>query len=334
MREIKLASVSLAALAIVSLSLTKPLPFAHTQKTGDRDGVGSAIKYPETKKVDVVDDYFGTKVRDSYRWLEDNDSPEVARWVESQNKVTFTYLERIPYRAQVKDRLMKLFNYPKFGAPARRGEWFIFSKNDGLQNQAVYYIEKGLDGTPDVVLDPNKFSAGGTSRLGAFSWSPKGKYILYGVSQGGSDWNDLYVLDVATSKPLADHLTWIKNGGGSWLGEDGFFYSRYPAPEKGRELYTKNEFQTVYYHKIGTPQTDDQLIYEDKENPQRFHNVRVTEDQRFAILNVSERGKGKDGNAFYLRDLSKGEKTFASIVSEITNDRYNVIDDLNGKLLI
>lgn len=334
MKEIKFASVSLAALAIVSLSLTTPLPFAHAQKTGDHDGVGSAIKYPETKKVDVVDDYFGTKVRDSYRWLEDNDSPEVARWVESQNKVTFTYLERIPYRAQVKDRLMKLFNYPKFGAPARRGEWFIFSKNDGLQNQAVYYIEKGLDGTPDVVLDPNKFSAGGTSRLGAFSWSPKGKYILYGVSQGGSDWNDLYVLDVATRKPLADHLTWIKNGGGSWLGEDGFFYSRYPAPEKGRELYTKNEFQTVYYHKIGTLQSDDQLIYEDKENPQRFHNVRVTEDQRFAILNVSERGKGKDGNAVYFRDLSKGEKTFAPIVSEITNDRYNVIDDLNGKLLI
>ena len=334
MKEIKFASLSLAALAIVSLSLTTPLPFAHAQKTGDHDGVGSAIKYPETKKVDVVDDYFGTKVRDSYRWLEDNDSPEVARWVESQNKVTFTYLERIPYRAQVKDRLMKLFNYPKFGAPARRGEWFIFSKNDGLQNQAVYYIEKGLDGTPDVVLDPNKFSAGGTSRLGAFSWSPKGKYILYGISQSGSDWNDLYVLDVATRKPLADHLTWIKNGGGSWLGEDGFFYSRYPAPEKGRELYTKNEFQTVYYHKIGTLQSDDQLIYEDKENPQRFHNVRVTEDQRFAILNVSERGKGKDGNAVYFRDLSKGEKTFAPIVSEITNDRYNVIDDLNGKLLI
>ena len=292
------------------------------------------FNYPDTRKSGQTDDYFGTKVADPYRWLEDNESAETVSWIDAENKVTFDYLDKIPYRNAVKDRLTKLLNYPKFTAPSRRGDWFAFSKNDGLQNQSVYYIQKGMDGTPELLLDPNKFAADGTSRLGAFSWSPKGKYVLYGVSQGGSDWNDLYVLDVATKKPMTDHLQWIKNGGGSWLGDEGFYYSRYPAPEKGRELYTKNEFQTVYYHKLGTPQSEDELIYEDKANPQRFQSVSVSEDDRFAILNISERGKGKNGNALSFRDLSKGEKTFTPIVSEITNDLYNIIDNVGGKFLI
>jgi len=334
MQKMKLWFALFAALALAAFCLSTPFRNVDAQRNGEGGGGGGPIKYPETKKVDVVDDYFGTKVPDPYRWLEDNESPEVAAWVEAQNKVTFAYLEQIPYRDALKNRLMKLYNYPKFGSPSRRGEWFIFSKNDGLQNQSVYYIQKGLEGSPEVVLDPNKFSADGTSRLGAFSWSPKGKYILYGVSQGGSDWNDLQVLDVATKQPLSDHLTWIKNGGGSWLGEDGFFYSRYPEPEKGRELYTKNEFQSVWYHKIGTPQQEDELVYEDKEHPQRFQGVGVTEDQRFALLSVSERGQGKDGNALFFRDLSKNEKTFTPIVAEITNDSYGVLDDVDGKFLI
>src|SRR5437588_14828 len=334
MKNTKRAFMLLATLAFAALSLSIPARLVQAQRNGGGGG-NSPITYPATKKVDVVDDYFGTKVADPYRWLEDNDSPEVAAWVEAQNKVTFGYLDQISYRAQLKDRLMKLFNYAKFGSPQRRGDQFMSWKNDGLQNQNVYYIQKGLDGTPELLLDPNKFSADGTSRLGAGpSWSPKGKYILYGISQGGSDWNDLYVMDVATKQPLNDHLKWIKNGGGSWRGDEGFFYSRYPEPEKGRELYSKNEFQSVWYHKIGTPQTDDELIYEDKANPQRFQNVNVTEDGRFAFLYVSERGKGKDGNALYFRDLSKGDKTFTPIVSEITNDGYSVRDDINEKFLI
>lgn len=292
------------------------------------------FKYPKTRKSDQSDNYFGTKVADPYRWLENTDAPEVADWVEAENKVTFAYLDQIPYRAAVKDRLTKLLNYPKIGAPTRRGEWFLFSKNDGLQNQSVYYIQKSLNGTPELLLDPNKFTADGTSRLGAFSWSPNGKYIIYGVSQGGSDWNDLYVLDVATKKPLTDHLQWIKNGGGSWLGEEGFYYSRYPAPEKGKELVTKNEFQAIYYHKLGTSQSEDELIYEDKQHAQRFQSVEVTDDQKYAILTVSERGKGLKGNALFFRDLSKGEKTFTPIVAEIGDDNYGIIDSLNGKFLI
>lgn len=295
---------------------------------------GPRLVYPETKRGDVVDDYFGTKVPDPYRWLEDDKSAEVEAWVEAENKVTFSHLDQIPYRTQVKDRLTKLYNYPKFTAPRRRGEWFFFSKNDGLQNQSVQYRQKGLTGAPELLLDPNKFAADGTSRLGAFALSHTGKYVLYGISKGGSDWNDLYVLDVATKQALPDHLEWIKNGGGSWLGDEGFFYSRYPATEKGKELTTKNEFQAVYYHRLGQPQSADELVYEDKEHSQRFQSVGVTEDQRFAILSISERGKGKNGNAVHFRDVAKNDKTFTPIVTEITNDRYSVIDSLGGKFLI
>jgi prolyl oligopeptidase len=327
-----LSVLSLFLIALLSLSLTLPSRFVNAQKMGD-GGVGK-LTYPVTKKVDQVDDYFGTKVADPYRWLENNDSQEVADWVAAENKVTYQYLDQIPYRKALFNRLSQLYNYPKYSSPSRRGEWFVFSKNDGLQNQSVFYIQKGLDGTPEELLDPNRFSKDGTSRLGAFSWSPNGKYVLYGVSQGGSDWTDLYVLDVATKKPLADHIQWVKNGGGSWLGEDGFFYSRYPEPEKGHELYTKNEFQKVYYHKLGTPQSDDQLIYEDNANPQRFQGVGVTEDERYAILNVSERGKGNNGNAVYFRNLKTDTKTFTPIVSDITNDSYSVIDNIGDKFLI
>lgn len=296
----------------------------------------SRLTYPETKRGDQIDDYFGVKVADPYRWLENNDSKEVADWVEAENKVTFSYLDQIPYRKTIAERLTKLYNYPKIGAPSRRGEWFLFAKNNGLQNQSVYYIQKGLNGTPEELLDPNKFSTDGTSRLGAFSWSEKGKYIVYGISKGGSDWNDLYVLDVATKKPLDDHLTWIKNGGGSWLGDEGFFYSRYPAPEKGHELYTKNEYQSVWYHKLGTPQSADDLVYEDKDkdHAQRFHSVGVTEDQKYAILYISERGKGLKGNAIFYHDLAKDDRSWKPIVADITNDSYGVIDSFNGKFLI
>ncbi|HYX27435.1 MAG TPA: prolyl oligopeptidase family serine peptidase [Pyrinomonadaceae bacterium] len=334
MTKTKLSLALIAALSIAALTISTPLRGVQAQRNGDGGG-GAPLKYPETKKGEVVDDFFGTKVPDPYRWLEDNDSPEVAAWVEAQNKVTFAYLDQIPYRAQLKDRLMKLYNYPKYSSPIRRGDQFMSSKNDGLQNQSVWYIQKGLNGAPELLLDPNKFSADGTSRLGgAPSWSPNGKYLLYSISQGGSDWNDLYVMEVATRKPLDDHLKWIKNGGGSWKGEEGFFYSRYPEPEKGRELYSKNEFQSVWYHKLGTAQSEDQLIYEDKANPQRFQSVNVTDDGRYAFLYISERGKGKDGNALLFRDLSKSDKTFTPIISDIGNDGYRVIDDVNGTFLI
>ncbi len=298
--------------------------------TTNRD---AKITYPESKKVEVVEDFFGTKVVDPYRWLEDETSPEVKAWVDAQNKLTFEYLDKIPYREKLKARLTELFNYPRISAPFRRGDTYFFTKNNGLQNQSVYYIQKGVNGTPEVFLDPNKFSADGTSTLSAFSLSKDGKYLAYGMSTGGSDWVEIQVMEVATRKVLSDHLKWMKNSGVSWLG-DGFFYSRYPEPEKGRELSFKNEYQTVYFHKVGTSQADDTLVYEDRENPQRFQGVGTTEDERFAILNISERGKGKRGNAIFYKDLSAGDKNFSPIVAEIGNDSFNVIDNVGDKFLV
>ena len=289
--------------------------------------------YPVTRKVDHVDTYHGTRVPDPYRWLEDDNSPETAKWVEAQNRVTFGYLEKIPYRTQLKARLKKLYDYPKYSAPSRKGGLFFFNKNEGTQNQSVLYVQKGLDGQPEVLLDPNQWSTDGTTRLTLFSPSKDAKYAAYGVSRGGSDWQEYNVLNLATKKPLADKLAWIKVSGVAWHGH-GFFYSRYPAPEKGHELSSRNENHQVYYHRIGTAQSDDELVYEDAANPQRFHGVGTTEDERFAVLSVSERGKGKKGNALFVRDLSKGEKTFSPLIGVIGDDSFDVVDNVGDKLLV
>jgi prolyl oligopeptidase len=216
--------------------------------------------YPQTRKTDHVDTYHGTSVPDPYRWLEDDNSPETAQWVEAENKVTFAYLEKIPYRAELKKRLETLYNYPKYGAPSRKGEYFFFTKNDGLQNQSVLYVQKGLAGAPEVLIDPNTWSADGTVRLTAFALSKDGKYAAYGVSRSGSDWQEFNVMEIATKKTLPDKLEWVKVSGASWRG-DGFFYSRYPAPAKGRELSSANENHQVYYHKVGTAQSADALVF-------------------------------------------------------------------------
>lgn len=314
---------------VLSLAALAPL----LTRADDTKNTKSKIAYPETKKVDVVDDYFGTKVPDPYRWLEDETSPETKAWVDQQNQLTFSYLDKIPYREKLKARLTELYNYPRISAPFRRGDTYFFTKNDGLQNQSVFYIQKGVNGTPEVFLDPNKFSTDGTSVLSAFSLSKDGKYLAYGISQGGSDWVTLSVMEVASRNKLSDEVKWIKAGGVSWQG-DGFYYSRYPEPEKGRELTTKNEFHTVYFHKVGTPQSEDVLIYEDKDHPQRFHNVDTTEDERFALLSISERGKGKKGNSVFYKDLSKDQSKFMPIVGEIGDDTYSVIDNVGDKLLV
>jgi prolyl oligopeptidase len=290
-------------------------------------------KYPETRKVEQVDTYHGVKVADPYRWLEDDRSEETAQWVKVEDKITFSYLDKIPYRAQVMKRLEQLFNYPRYTAPFRRSESYFFFKNDGLQNQNVLYVQKELEGTPELLLDPNKFSADGTSRLLAIDISKDGEYCAYGVSTGGSDWEEAHVMEVATRKVLSDDLKWLKFTGLAWAGK-GFFYSRFDEPAAGHELTTKNENEKIYYHRLGTPQSADELIYEDKANPERLFNVGTTEDERFAILDISESSKGKKGNAVFYRDLSKGEKTFTPIVAEISDDTFQVIDNVGGKFLI
>ena len=202
------------------------------------------LHYPATKKTDVVDDYNGVKVADPYRWLEDDKSDETKAWVQEENKVTNAYFDKIPYRSQWLARLEELNNYPRYTAPSRTNEYYYFSKNDGLQNQNVIYRQKGLNGTPELVLDPNKFSADGTTGLATFSLSKDGHYGVIGKSIGGSDWRTFFVMDMTTLKYLADSLAWVKVSGASWQG-DGFYYSRYPTPEKGKELSTKNENHQV-----------------------------------------------------------------------------------------
>jgi len=310
-------TVALFALAIPQLATTAQQP----------------IQYPKTRTVDHVDTYHGTEVADPYRWLEDLSSTETVKWVDEQNKVTFGYLEKIPFRTKLKARLTQLDNFPKYFPPVRRGEYFFFSKNDGLQNQNVRYIQKGLDGKPEILIDPNKFSEDGTTRLGAFELSKDGKYVAYGVSRGGSDWQEYHVMEVASRKVLPDTLQWVKVSGIAWQG-DGFYYSRYPEPAKGQELSTKNENHQVYFHKIGAPQSQDELVYQDPAHPQRFHRVSTTEDERFAILSVSDRGAGRRGDSLFYRDAKSGDKNFKPLIAEITDDSFSVIDNIGDKFLI
>ena len=289
------------------------------------------LEYPQTRKADHVDKYHGVSVADPYRWLEDDNSAETAEWVKAQNKVTFGYLDKIPFREAMRDRVVKLNDYEKYSAPSRKGPYFFFRKNDGLQNQSVLYIQKGLTGAPEVLIDPNAW--GETVALSTFVPSKDAKYAVYGVSKSGSDWQEYKVMELATKRILPDTLEWVKVSGAAWHG-DGFYYSRYPAPEKGKEKASINENHQVYFHRLGTPQSEDTLVYQDAGNPQRFHFVGTTDDERFAILSVSERGKGKDGNALFVRDLVNGDREFKPLIAAITDDGYGVVDNVGDKLLI
>jgi prolyl oligopeptidase len=294
------------------------------------------LQYPKTRKVDHADVYHGTTVADPYRWLEDDTSKETEAWVAEQNKLTFGFLDKIPFRQQVLSRLENIYNYPKYSAPTRKGTYTFFSKNDGLQNQSVLYVQEDGKSAPEVFFDPNTLSTDGTVKLAqsALSNVKPGKplYWAYGLSQGGSDWSELYVMTVKDKKKLTDHIKWVKVSGIAWQG-DGFYYSRYPAPSNEKSLASKNENHQVWYHTIGTEQSADKLVYEDPKNPQRFHLASVTDDERFVILYISDRGKGKDGNALYVLDNAKKETSFKPVVTGFDDD-FTVIDNVDDKLLV
>ena len=292
--------------------------------------VMAQLNYPVTRTADQKDNYHGTSVEDPYRWLEDDRSAETAEWVKQQNQLTFSYLDKIPYREGIKKRLEKIYNYAKYSAPSRKGEWYYFYKNDGLQNQSVLYRQKGLNGAPEVVLDPNKLSKDATTRLAQFTLSKDGKYAAYALSKGGSDWQDIFIMDVDSKQNLADKIEWVKVSGIAWQG-NGFYYSRYPKPD-GSALAAKNENHQVFYHKIGTTQDADELVFEDKANLQRFHTLSTTEDEQFAMLYVSDRGKGKDGNALFYKE--SGAKSFKPVVAEVSDFSYSVIENVGKTLLI
>ncbi len=287
------------------------------------------INYPETLKTDTVDVYFGTEVADPYRWLEDDNSAETAAWVTAQNEVTDAYLAKIPYRDQIRERLTALWNYPRYGVPFKKGGYYFFFKNDGIQNQSVLYIQDSLKGEARVFLDPNKLSADGTTSLGTYSVSKDGKYFAYAISKAGSDWNEIYVMETATGKQLTDKLEWVKFSGISWR-ENGFYYGRYDKPADGGALSSKNEYKKVYYHNIGDPQDKDVLIYENRNYPLRGYEVAATEDGRFLVLYETE---STSGNALYVKDLSKPKADFVKIADGFRFD-YSFISNQDEKFYL
>ena len=295
----------------------------------------SMLNYPPARRDPQPDTYFGTQVPDPYRWLEQLDSPETKAWVAAENEVTFDYLGRIPFRNKLRDRLTQLWNYERYGVPEQEGNQLIFSKNDGLQNQAVVYT-LGL-GQPieqaQLLLDPNKFSADGTTALAGLHFSNDHRYLAYATSGGGSDWQKVHLLDMQTRQPLPDELDWVKVSGVAWAGR-GFYYSAYDAPKVGENsLAGKNEYHKVYYHALGTPQSADQLVYENKAMALGFRTAGVTEDERFLFLNLTD-GKS-DGNQVLVRDLKdpKQAKTWATMQGSYEFDT-SVIGNVGGELLV
>jgi prolyl oligopeptidase len=295
--------------------------------TANTFGQKSKLTYPITKKDNTVDTYFGVKVADPYRWLENDTTKETAAWVKAQNKVTSSYLEKIPFKNKLKERLTNLTNYEKIGAPFKKNGKYYFYKNDGLQNQSVLYVQNTLDSEPEVFLDPNKLSEDGTVALTGISFSKDGKYFAYTISRSGSDWREVYVMDIATRKLLDDHIQWAKFSGAAWQG-DGFYYSAYDAPVAGKEFSNVNENHKIYYHKIGEPQSKDVLVYQNPKYPKRFYTASVSEDQQ--ALFIFESGEGR-GNALYMKNLTKADAPIEQLASDF-NYEYSPIEIIGNKI--
>ena len=286
------------------------------------------VSYPETATEDVKEDYFGSKVTDPYRWLENDTASNTEAWVKEENKVTFDYLSKIPFRKAVRDRFEELYNYPKYGSPYQVGDYYFFTKNDGLQNQSVWYRQKGLDGTPEVFIDPNKLSAEGTTAISIIGVSKDDKYAAVSRQDAGSDWQQILVYEVETMKQLSDELKWVKFSGASFW-KDGFFYSRYPEPAKGTELSGNNQHHSVYYHKLGDPQSNDKLVFEDKKNPDYYHFGYVTEDENYFILFQQP---GTDGFSTLYKDL-KTDGKFVTLFDGFKN-KSTVVQNIGSKFLV
>lgn len=290
------------------------------------------VTYPQTKKVDTVDTYFGVEVKDPYRWLEDDRSAETEAWVKAENEVTFNYLNQIPFRDELKQRLTDLWNYEKVGPPFHEGDYTYFYKNNGLQNQYVLYRYKTGDDpdTAEVFLDPNTFKEDGTISLGETGFSKDGSKLAYSISEGGSDWRKVLVMDTETRELIGDTLIDIKFSGLAWKGEDGFYYSSYDKP-KGSELSAKTDQHKVYYHKLGTPQSEDKLVYGGtEEQKHRYISANVTEDNRYLTLRLSI---STSGNKLLIKDLSQPNSGFVTILDDTNSDTY-VLDNVGSKLYL
>jgi prolyl oligopeptidase len=288
------------------------------------------VSYPVTALGTVEENYHGKLIQDPYRWLEVEDSSATKDWVVAQNKVTFGYLDQIPFRKKIRARMEEVWNYPKYSAPFKESDRYFFYKNDGLQAQAVLYVQDGLKAEPRMFLDPNTLSADGTTSLSLFSVSKNGKYAAYGTSGGGSDWNEFYVMDVASGEKMKDHLKWIKFSGAAWHG-DGFYYGRFAEPKSTKSLSEQNEFKKIYYHKLGDDQSKDKLVFEDKAHPLRSIYSATTEDERYLLMILQE-GATND-NALKVRDLSVPNSPFVDIVTTFDHS-YDVVDNVGSELLV
>ncbi len=289
------------------------------------------LSYPQTRQVDQIDDYHGTPVADPYRWLEDLDAPETEAWIQAQNQVTFAYLDQIPSREQIKERLTKLWNYERYSAPFKEGDRYFYFKNDGLQNQSVLYTLKSLDGTPKVLIDPNKLSEDGTIALGGISISEDGRLMAYGLSQAGSDWVEWRIRDIESGVDLPDHLQWVKFSGAAWTKDNlGFYYSRYDAPQ-GDALAEVNYYQKLYYHRVGTAQSADILVYDRPDQKEWGFSAGVTEDGNYLIISV---WKGTDSkNLVFYQDLTQPDSPVVELINTF-NASYGVFGNDGSKFWV
>ena len=300
-----------------------------TDKKQDQEKPQMAITYPETKRVDSTRSYFGVDVKDDFGWLEDDRSPDTEAWVKAQNKVTYNYLDQIPYRAALKERLEKLWNYEKVGAPFKEGKHDYFYKNDGLQNHYVIY-RKDANGKDEVFLDPNSFSEDGTTSLSGVNFTKDGSLAAYSISEGGSDWRKVLIMNTETTEIIEDTLVDVKFSGTSWKGNDGFYYSSYDKP-KGSELSAKTDQHKVYYHKLGTPQKEDKIIFGATEaEKHRYIGANVTEDQNYLMLSASV---STSGNKLFIKDLKAANANFKPIIDNTDSDTY-LVENVGSKLYL
>ncbi len=287
------------------------------------------LPYPKTKKVEAADNYFGTKVLDPYRWLEDDRAADTKQWVTDQNKVTQNYLSQIPFRHKIKKRLESLWNYEKFSAPFKEGKYTYFYKNNGLQNQSVLYRQTE-DGEPEIFLDPNKFSTDGTTSLAGIDFTRDGSLAAYQISEGGSDWRKVIVINAEDRTAVEDTLNDIKFSGIAWKGNEGFYYSSYDKPKESSELSGMTQYHKLYYHRLGTSQKEDMSVFGGTETPRRYIGASITEDGRFLCITAAE---STTGNELYIQDLSTPDSKIVQVVSNFSSNHY-VIDNEGSKLLI
>lgn len=295
------------------------------------NGMAQKVTYPTTAKDATVDVYYGQKVEDPYRWLENDTSAATNAWVKAQNEVTFDYLNKLPLKNWFKERLTQVWNYEKQGIPSVNGPYITYYKNDGLQNQSILYIKDTRTGKEEVLIDPNKLSKDGTVALGGVAFSKNHKYIAYTVSASGSDWQEIYVMDVATKKVLSDKIEHVKFTSLQWIGDQGFYYSGYDKPKDLNTKYSaKTEYHKVFFHKLGSPAQQDLLVYEDKLHPLRYVSAQVTENEQYLILNISE---GTDGSEVKIKDLKQKKSEFITLVEGFNTNAY-VLETLGDKIVI